>query len=272
MRDKQNQNKIFIAGFFLILAVIVWALARPAILKLTARDGNSEEMINAEILKAPVISAKNLLEEMKNEKKFLIFDLRGRDEFEKNHLAGSLNVASGELDAEKLKSLGAEKTSPIVILNQGDDAFEMAGKINELVSAGYANAKYLQGGISDWQAEAYPVVSGGKSPLDDKKIKKIGMDELSEVLSGGPDVVQFVDLRSAEKFKAGHVPGALNLPFSELEKNRNSISAARKVVVYSENEDESFAAAAALFDLNFFNIFVLSGGLEVWTAGGGKIE
>lgn len=272
MGQEKSQNKIFIAGFVLILIVIVWALLRPAILKLAQKSEDSEEKMNEEILKAPVVSAKGLFERTKNKEKFLIFDLRGADEFGKEHLTGSENILPEDLNAGKIKSLGIPKTSSIIILNGGEDTLETARKTNELVSAGFANAKYLQGGISDWKSEGYPLVSGGNSPLDEGKIKKISLDELADLLSADTEAVQFVDVRDAADFNAGHIFGAENVPAPEIEKKSASISLIKRVVLYGNSEEQAKRAAATLFDLNFFNIFVFSGGLEEWKNAGGKME
>lgn len=271
-KTKRNQNRIFAVGFALIAAVIIWTLARPAILNFFRKDGNSEKEINEEILKAPVAAPEDVFERMKDGEKSVFLDLRETDEFERGHLAGALNVSSSDLNLEKMRAVGAERTSSVIVMNRGDDAFEAARKTNELVSAGYVNAKYLQGGIFAWQREGYPLVSGGGSRLDEQKIKTASVSELAEDLSSGRDVIQFVDVRDENDFRAGRVPGAANIPLAEIEKNAGSVSPVKKVVVYGAGEDEAKKAAVALFDLNFFNIHVLSGGFEAWKAEGGTVE
>ncbi|MDI6778139.1 MAG: rhodanese-like domain-containing protein [Patescibacteria group bacterium] len=272
MKIEQNQNKIFAVGFALIAIVVAWTLFRPAILKLIQKDDNSEEKINEEILKAPVVSSKGLYEKIKDKEKIFLLDMKTSDEFGKFHLAEAVNIPAQDLIADKLNSLGADKTSSVTVMNQGDDAYETAKKTNELVAAGYVNAKYLQGGVSAWQSQGYPLVSGGKSPLDESKIKKISVEELSRVLSDGQSVVQFIDVRNKEDFESGHIPGADNISLSEIERSPDSISLVKKVVVYGNGEDGARYAAIALFDLNFFNVYVLEGDLDAWKAAGGKTE
>jgi len=45
-------------------------------------------------------------------------------------------------------------------------------------------------------------------------VEEIGPDELHRKFEAGEDV-QVVDIRTEEQFREGHVPGAINLPFSE---------------------------------------------------------
>jgi len=271
MQFEKNQNKIFIVGFILILFVVVWSLARPGILKLFQKDQDSEKKINEEILKAPLITPKDLYERMKNKEKALLFDISSADDFMKGHLAMSENVPDGSLNLQKLNSSQAEKTSVIVLINQGDDVYEAAQKTNELVAESYVNAKYLQGGISTWKNQGYPLVSSDVSGGQEGKIKKINISDLAGDLSAGTELVQFVDVRSQEAFGKGHILGALGVPLYDLEKNQDKISSMKKVVVYGDGEDEASRAAVILFDLNFFNVYVLEGGLEAWQNAGGQI-
>jgi rhodanese-related sulfurtransferase len=271
-RAQKNQNKIFFAGFLLILVVIVWALVRPAVLKIFQKNGDSEEKINEEILKAPVIAPKDLFERIANKEKFLIIDLSTTFDFGRGHLAQAVNVPAGDLDTKKLDLLGTEKISSIVLVNQGGDVLEVARKTNELAAAGYVNAKYLQGGISAWQNQGYATVSGGNSPLDPKKIKMIDFEKLSGDLAGGGETVQFIDVRNKEEFDAGHIFGAVNISAAQIEKKRDSISVVKKIVIYGNGEDEAKKAAVALFDLDYFNAYVFSGGVETWKNAGGKLE
>ena len=47
---------------------------------------------------------------------------------------------------------------------------------------------------------------------------------------------------------------------------------AKKIIVYGANENESFQAAVTLFDLNFFNVYQMDGGIDEWKAAGGNVK
>lgn len=268
---QKNQNKVFIFGFILILAVVVWSLARPVIFKNSPKE-KQDNRINEEILKAPSVTLDDFSEKKKNRENIFLVDLRSAEEFSAGHLAGAVNFPSGTGLASQIGKTGAGKTADVIIINEGDDVFEAAKATNEIIAAGFVNAKYLRGGISNLRAEGYTLVSGGKSPGDQSKIKKITVEKVASDLSGGDDLVQFVDVREKEKFDAGHIPKAVNLPPSLIEKDQKAISSAKEVIVYGETEEEANKAAVILFDLNFFNIYVLDGGLDAWKKADGKIE
>ncbi|KKT69765.1 MAG: hypothetical protein UW66_C0062G0001, partial [Candidatus Moranbacteria bacterium GW2011_GWF1_44_4] len=200
-----------------------------------------------------------------------IVDLRNAGDFSAGHIAGAINFLPGTGLADQIKKAGAENTTNIVIVNKGENVFEAAEAANDIIAAGFVNAKYLRGGITDWRNEGYTLVSGGNSPGDQSKIKKITVEKLASELSGGDELVQFIDIRDKEKFNQGHIPRSINLPLPHLESNQKAISPVKKAVVYGENEEEASKAAVILFDLNFFNVYVLDGGLASWKNNNGKI-
>src|SRR4030042_4850347 len=237
-RIKQNQNKVFIIGFVLIAIVILWSLARPIVKKFSAKTDNSEEKVNEEIVKAPAISPKDLFDKMKSENDIMIVDLRDPADFSKGHIATSINISIDSYSASLFSENAAGKTVDIVLLNQGERVFEVARKTNELISSGYPNAKYLEGGMPAWQDQGYTLVSGGGSELDKNKIKTISVEDLKNDLLEGREV-QFIDLRNEKKFGAGHIPGAVNILFSEIEKRTKEISSVNRVITYGNSEDDT---------------------------------
>lgn len=270
--NANNQNRIFAIGFVLIVLVVVWALAKPAVLRLAAGDENSEKKVNEEIMKAPMITAEELFAKLGNKEKMIVTDIRSADDFAKGHIAASANLVPASVNKQNLQSLEADANSSIVVLNKGEDVLESARKTNELIAAGFKNTKYLQGGISAWMIKGYTLVSGGAAPIDNGKIKKVSVQQLISDLSSGTDIVQFVDLRDKSIFQSGHIPGAINLPLADLEKDQSKISPIKKVVIYGKDDGASNQAAVALFDFNFFSVYVLDGGLDAWKAAGGKLE
>lgn len=267
---QKKQNKVFFIGFLLIALVAVWMLARPYIGGFGGKQDNPEDKINAEILRAPSISSENLFDKFKNKETIFVFDMRSAADFEKGHIAASENISSEKINGESLKLAGADKTSNIILANQGENIYEMAQKTNELTAAGFPNAKYLQDGITAWQKLGLPLVSSSSTDANANRIKKININTLAQDLNNGGDIVQFLDVRSKENFQAGHIAGAQSIPFVELEKGKDKISAVKKVIIYAENEDIAGRAAVTLFDLNFFNAYVLEGGLDAWKNAGGN--
>ena len=267
-----NQHKAFIIGFVLIFLVIIWAIGKPIFLKFKNKGNNSENALNEEIIKAPSISAENLLKKIRDGSRLFIIDTRSDSEFNKGHIVSSVNLESQKINSQKLKSLEISKTDDIVIVNQGDNLSETAILANQLVDLGFVNAKYLEGGISAWRNRGFSLISGGESEIDKSKVKQINAGQLKEELKDSPDLIQFIDVRDRKEYKREHIAKALCIPLEEIERNQDKISVVKKVVVYGKNNSDSSKAAVILFDLNFFNVYVLEGGLESWKKTGGNIE
>jgi len=273
MFERKNQNKVFAIGFVLILIVVAWSFVRPAISRLGDSGENSDKKINEEIMKAPAITPDSLFKKISaKDNKAFIFDLRDDIDFNRGHIEASVNISSDSLNSKALGSSGADKTSDIVITNEGEDVFGVAKKVNDLVANGFSNTKYLQGGISAWKNKGYLLVSSGGGEADESKIKKVSASQLISAGGSGSDSIQFIDVRDKQVFSTGHIPSAINIPLSELEKDQDKISPVKKVIVYGKDEDEAKRSAITLFDLSFFNAYVLEGGLDEWKKSGGKME
>lgn len=84
-----------------------------------------------------------------------------------------------------------------------------------------------------------------------------------------------IDVRDAHAYENGHVPGALNVSFVDVEIMANRLlKESRPIVAYCACKDELTAARVAhqLMRVGVKNISVLTGGWDGWVAGGGKVE
>lgn len=84
-----------------------------------------------------------------------------------------------------------------------------------------------------------------------------------------------IDVRDPHAYENGHIPGALNVSFVDVEIMANRLlKEPRPIVAYCACKDEMTAARVALqlMRVGVKNIRVLTGGWDGWTAGGGKVE
>ena len=91
-------------------------------------------------------------------------------------------------------------------------------------------------------------------------------EELMRQIRGGvPPLI--LDVRSKKEFDAGHVPGAVHLPFWKAGREWRSIASAREspVVVYCGHGPRAYIAGAALRRRGFNKISYLAGHMKKWS-------
>lgn len=272
MKNEKDQHRVFVVGFTLIVLVLLGFILKPVLINW--KDGKKdqeEQKANAEILKAPSIMPEDVFKKVRDKSKIYIIDISSPEDFKRGHIAMAFSASPEKMDKEYLKQMGAEKTSDIFIMNQGSDLARLATLVNKTISEGFVNVKYMRGGIADWSEKGFPLVSLGASETDSAKVKTITIDEIKRDAEKAAELLQFLDVRGNNEFAKEHVVGAINIPLSEIEKRKNEVPAVKKTIVYGANESEGFQAAVSLFDMNFFNIYQMQGGLEQWKDAGGNV-
>ncbi|HSX86778.1 MAG TPA: rhodanese-like domain-containing protein [Pseudomonas sp.] len=86
------------------------------------------------------------------------------------------------------------------------------------------------------------------------------------------DADVLIDVREADEFHAGHIPGAINIPRGLLEfklSNDPGLSARdRKLVLYCKNSGRSALSACSLQEMGYLQVLSIEGGFEAWSAAG----
>ena len=95
----------------------------------------------------------------------------------------------------------------------------------------------LAAAVAPWaaaqQKPASPPATGGApsaaaSPTD-QAVERITQDELKKLMKA--DKVLVVDVRGADAYKGGHIPGSVSAPLSEIEKHLDELKSAKKPIV-----------------------------------------
>lgn len=85
-----------------------------------------------------------------------------------------------------------------------------------------------------------------------------------------------IDVREADEFAAGHLPGAIHASRGMLEfkLSANPALAARdlKVVLYCKTSGRAALAAAAMQDMGYLNVQSIAGGYDAWVAAGKPVH
>ena len=89
--------------------------------------------------------------------------------------------------------------------------------------------------------------------------------------SGDRDVV-VLDVRSPEEFAAGHVPGALNIPFDQVAQRFAEVPQDKDVVLYCRSGRRAGIAAEALAAQGYTRLMHLEGDMPAWIEQGRPVE
>lgn len=85
------------------------------------------------------------------------------------------------------------------------------------------------------------------------------------------DADVLVDVREADEFAAGHLPGAVHMSRGMLEFKFSGTPALQprdiKIVLYCKTSGRA-ALAAALHDMGYLNVQSIAGGFDAWVAAG----
>ena len=106
--------------------------------------------------------------------------------------------------------------------------------------------------------------------FEDKMAFTTGPVELAREL--GDDNVQVVDVRAAEDYKKGHIPGAINLP-QERWDDTDQLNKNKLHVLYCYSQVCHLAAKAAMkLAGKGFSVMELEGGFAGWKEHGQRVE
>jgi phage shock protein E len=88
--------------------------------------------------------------------------------------------------------------------------------------------------------------------------------------SGGAPAV--IDVRTAAEYAAGHVPGAINIPFDQVVERIAEVDAPHGVALYCMVGPRARKGESALLASGYASVFHLEGGLAAWQEAGLPVE
>lgn len=173
-------------------------------------------------------------------------------------LAG-LSIANASQHLQHLKRAGLVQTrrdGKHVLYRLGD------GPIAALLAALRDYAEYQRAQIRELVADS----NGARDRLD-----AVTRDELVGRLRDGD--VTVLDVRPPEEFAQGHLPGAINIPGSELERRLAELPRDRQIVAYCRGPYCVLSAdAVAALRANGYDARRLDDGFPAWKAAGLAVE
>jgi thiosulfate/3-mercaptopyruvate sulfurtransferase len=139
--------------------------------------------------------------------------------------SGRHPLPSDEDFARAVSRIGVSTQTPVVVYDQRDGS-SAARLWFMLRASGHEQVALLNGGFEAWVAAGLPL-SREEARIEPAPLRKLAMDrsrivDAAQVAARGPAVL--LDVRAPERYrgeiepidkKAGHIPGAINLPYSQ---------------------------------------------------------
>jgi rhodanese-related sulfurtransferase len=88
--------------------------------------------------------------------------------------------------------------------------------------------------------------------------------------SGEAPVV--IDVRTAEEYAAGHIPGAINIPYDQVAERISEVEAPHGVALYCRVGPRARKGEAALLSAGYTSVLHIEGGFTAWKEAGLPVE
>jgi rhodanese-related sulfurtransferase len=111
-------------------------------------------------------------------------------------------------------------------------------------------ALMLAAGAAFGAGQTAPAVA--QAPADNFASSRLGSEQLA-ALVGQPNFY-LIDVRTAEEYRAGAIPSALNIPYDVIQDNLPTQDRGARIVVYCRSGNRSGRAKATLEALGFQNV------------------
>ena len=81
-----------------------------------------------------------------------------------------------------------------------------------------------------------------------------------------------IDVRSPEEFAEGHIPGAINMPHSEIESYVSQLDKDQRIIVYCHSGRRAMLTLETLKSRSFTDVSHLEGDMMGWNAAGLPVD
>jgi len=207
-----------------------------------------------------------------------ILSIRQAADYEKGHIEGAMNAAWGSDLAEKVAMLptdqkvyvycysGQTAGQAVALMNMmGIDAVSIKSGFNKgaMTVAGYENyvtttASELTDSKAKFNEEVLTYVTEYFKTVADNKNNIVASESVQTLLDSGDAVV--VDIRKADDYAAGHIEGAINIPFGKNMHNEfSNLPANTKLIVACYSGQTAGQTTAVLRALGYDAVSLKSG-------------
>lgn len=215
----------------------------------------------------------------------VVIDVREPNEYAEGAIPGAINIPLRTLVAN-LDQIPQDK--PVVTYCASGFRSALANGI--LHTLGYDNVRSFPPGYGAWEAaqgetgevpaevaaavtsdfEIVSAVDAWLSALPEGYLAVGKIDAFKDAIDNTNPLL--IDVREANEYAEGHIPGAINIPLRTLTQNLDKIPADRPVFVYCASGLRAGTALTALGLLGFDNVKSFPPGWKGWSAAGEEVS
>jgi len=108
-----------------------------------------------------------------------------------------------------------------------------------------------------YAAELTPPLPGAPNYID------ISVEKAYEMVEGNLEEIILLDVRTEGEYNAEYIPGAINIPLSDLENRIDELDSSKAIIVYCQSGGRSRAASETLAQRGFI-VYNMEGGINAW--------
>ena len=190
----------------------------------------------------------------------ILVDARTNDQFDEAHIPGAISASAYDTGfATKVARVVPPEVELIVVA--ASDGYELEAA-SLLASVGLRVRGYLSGGMTAWRSEGRPV----------RRIEMIDPGDLAERIAAG-ESLRVLDVRDADEFERGHIPGSIHIPYGELVARLDELPSDGAIAAVCSGGKRSGLAASLLKREGLENVVhVANGGVGTWAREGRPVE
>jgi rhodanese-related sulfurtransferase len=224
------------------------------------------------------ISCEDFARLMASEQRFAVFDVRERGEYNQCQIPQTTSLPRSQIEF-RIAGLVPDGKVQLIVYDEGGARAPLARAT--LARLGYQHVAILDGGLSAWQSQGRPTVSGvnvpskafGEQIHHERNVPDLAPEELKSLQDRSTDLV-VLDVRTPEEYGRFCIPGGINVPggdlilWAEELKQRGETN----VIVNCAGRTRSIIGAAALRRLGVANVRALRNGTMGWVLAGFELE
>ena len=197
------------------------------------------------------ITPEELTQVLQNKSNTLILDIRAKENYMNGHISGAANAICGSMQQKQIIMSKIPPSMKVILIDE--DGNEAKQNATMMARFGF-DAHYLKDGIKSWSGDLV------KSTQD----TTISGDNLWDSIKQDENVF-LLDVREPQEFAEFKIPGAVNIPLSQLfmPGSQSQLPKDKKIVTICSHGNRSMVATFALAQ-NGLESTSLVGGMSLW--------